>query len=146
MRSVALTGITQGVAVESARTGAIAAKPYEDSFSTQPDPNTAIVIVNGKEQNAGKETRTTEKGKTTVTVKVEDDVIKGKIDDAVNNSTTSTDNMIQIRVSDTKSDAVKAELSGDIVSKLEENTFDVSIKRENVEYVIPAAEFNISFC
>lgn len=35
-------------------------------------------------------------------------------------------------------------MTGDIIKKLEENSFDVSVKFDNVEYVIPAEEFNIS--
>jgi hypothetical protein len=47
-------------------------------------------------------------------------------------------------VADTESEAARVELTGDIVKKLEENTFDVFIKRDNVEYIIPAEEFTIS--
>jgi len=47
-------------------------------------------------------------------------------------------------VADTNSQVAKVELTGDIVKKLEENTFDVFIKRDKVEYIIPAEEFNIS--
>lgn len=52
--------------------------------------------------------------------------------------------MIQIPIADTKSDVVKVELTGDIVKQLETNTFDVSVKRDVVEYVIPAKELTIS--
>ncbi len=106
--------------------------------------STVIVIVNGQEQNAGKETKTTEEGKTTVTVEVNNKAIENKIDEAVKNNTAGTDNVIQVPVSDTKSEVAKVELTGDIVKKLEENTFNVSVKRDNVEYKIPAEEFAIS--
>ncbi|MEA5084757.1 MAG: InlB B-repeat-containing protein [Lachnospiraceae bacterium] len=115
--------------------------------TTQPSQNTSqntVVVVNGKEQNAGKETQKTEDGKSTVTVEVDNKAIESKIDDAIKNNTTGTGNVIQIPVADTKSEVAKVELTGDIVKKLEENTFDVSVKRDNVEYVIPAAEFTIS--
>ena len=52
--------------------------------------------------------------------------------------------MIQVLVADTKSEVAKVELTGDTVKKLEESTFDVSVKWDNVEYVIPAEEFTIS--
>ena len=108
-----------------------------------PSPTTVLVIVNGKEQDAGTETKTTEDGKTTVTVQVNNTVIGSKIDEAVKNNTTRTGNIIQVLVTDTKSEVAKVELTGDIVKKLEENKFDVSVKRDNVEYVIPAEEFTI---
>ena len=110
----------------------------------QIDQASVAVIVNGKAQNAGKETTTTENGKTTVTVAVDNKAIESKIDEAIKTNKAETDNVIQVPVADTKSEAVKVELTGDIVKKLEENQFDVSVKRDNVEYVIPAEEFTIS--
>jgi len=83
-------------------------------------------------------------GKSTIIVEVKKEVIDSKIDEAVKNNTTGTSNVIQIPVSDTKSEVAKVELTGDIVRKLEENKFDVSVKWDNVEYIIPAEEFNIS--
>jgi len=109
---------------------------------TNQDP--IVVIVNGKSENAGTETKTTEEGKSVVTVAVNNQVIESKIDDAIKNNPTGTDNLIQVPVADTKSDVVKVELTGDIIKKLEENTFDLSIKRGDVEYLIPAEEFTIS--
>ena len=111
--------------------------------TTQPSRNT-IVVVNGKEQNAGKETQKTEGGKSIVTVAVDNKAVESKIDEAIKANTTGTGNVIQIPVADTKSEVAKVELTGDIVKKLEENTFDVSVKRDNVEYIIPAEEFTIS--
>lgn len=112
--------------------------------SSQPSQGTVIVIVNGEQQNAGTETKSTEEGKSVVTVSVDNKIIESRIDDASKNNTTGNANVIQIPVADTKADIVKVELTGDIVKKLETNTFDVSIKRDNVEYIIPAEEFTIS--
>jgi len=115
--------------------------------TTQPSQVTSqntVVVVNGKEQNAGKETQKTEDGKSTVTVAIDNKVIENKIDEAIKTNTTGLGNVIQVPVADTKSEVAKVELTGDIVKKLEENTFDVSVKRDNVEYIIPAAEFTIS--
>ena len=113
------------------------------SAPSQTSQNT-VVIVNGKSQSAGSETVTVESGKSTVTVKMENQVIQSKIDEAIKNNTSGAENTLQVPVGDTKSAVAKVELTGDIVKKLEENTFDVSIKRDNVEYVIPAEEFTIS--
>ena len=117
------------------------------STTTQPSQGTTqntVVVVNGKEQNVGKETQKMEDGKSTVTVAIDNKAVVSKIDDAIKNNITGTGNVIQVPVTDTKSEVAKVELTGDIVKKLEDNTFDVSVKRDNVEYVIPAAEFTIS--
>lgn len=105
---------------------------------------TVNVIVNGKTQNAGTETKSTENGKSTVTVAVNNKTIESKIDEAVKSNTTGQQNVIQVPVTDTKSQVVKVELTGDIVKQLETNTFDVSVKRDAVEYIIPAKELTIS--
>ncbi|WP_347450789.1 Ig-like domain-containing protein [Acetoanaerobium noterae] len=105
---------------------------------------TVKVVVNGKTENAGTEMNSTENGKTVVTVAVNNSVIKSKIEEAVKTNTTGQQNVIQVPVADTKSDVVKVELTGDIVKQLETNTFDVSVKRDAVEYIIPAKELTIS--
>jgi hypothetical protein len=110
----------------------------------QPSQESVIVIVNGKEQDAGKETKTTEEGESIVTVEVNNNVIDSSIDEAIKNNTMGTNNVIQVMIVDTESEVAKVELTGDIIKKLEENTFDVSVKRGDVEYVIPAEEFTIS--
>ena len=112
--------------------------------TTPPSQDTVIVIVNGKEHNAGTETKTTENGKSIVTVKVDNKAIETKIDEAVKNNPKGTNNVVQVPVADTKSEVTRVELTGDIVKRLEQETFDVSVKRDNVEYVIPAEEFTIS--
>ena len=109
------------------------------STTAQPNQEALIVIVNGQEEKAGKETMTTEAGKSTITVEVDNELIENKI-----NNTIGTANIIQFPIADTKAEVVKVELTGDIVKNLEENTFNVSIKRDNIEYVIPAEEFTIS--
>jgi hypothetical protein len=114
--------------------------------STAPTSGTGTVnvVVNGKTENAGTETKSTEDGKSTVTVAVNNKAIESKIEEAVKSNTTGQQNVIQVPVADTKSAVVKVELTGDIVKQLETNTFDVSVKRDAVEYVIPAKELTIS--
>lgn len=111
---------------------------------TRPNQEAVIVIVNGIQQDAGKETKTTEGGKSTVTVEVNNNVIEAKIDEAVKNNKTGTSNTIQVPVADTTSEVVKVELNGDLIKKLETNTFDISVKRGNVEYILPSQELNVS--
>lgn len=112
--------------------------------SIQHPQEKVVIIVNGKEQEAGTETKTTKDGKTTTTVEVDQKIIGNKIDEAVSINTTKSDNLIQLPVSDTTSEISKVVLTGDIVKKLEEHSFEVAIKRGLVEYVIPAKEFTIS--
>ena len=112
--------------------------------SSETSTETTTILVNGVEQNAGIETKTTENGKTTLTVEVDNNVIQSRIDEAIENNPTGVGNTIQVPVVDTQSEQVKVELTGDIVKKLEENTFDVSVKRDTIEYIIPAEEFTIS--
>ena len=105
---------------------------------------TVNVVVNGKTENAGTETSSTENGKSTITVAVNNKMIESKIDEAVKNNLTGQQNVMQVPVQDTKADVVKVELTGDIVKLLETNIFDISVKRDTVEYVIPAKELTIS--
>lgn len=110
----------------------------------QPAQVSVIVIVNGEEHDAGIETKTTEDEKSTVIIELNNQVIKSVIDETTKDNFTGTGSVIQIPITDASSQVAKVELTGDIVKKLEENSFDVSIKRDNVEYIIPAEEFTIS--
>jgi hypothetical protein len=112
--------------------------------STRQQPALVIVLVNGQVQNAGIQTNTIEDGRRIVTVALNEEIIDEKIDEAIKNNTGGTGNTIQVPVSETVSQVAKVELTGNIVKKLEANAFDVSIKRDNVEYLIPAEEFTIS--
>ena len=109
----------------------------------QPSQGAVIVIVNGEAQNAGTETRTTKNGTTTVTVEVDNRVIENKMEEAMASNPAGTGNYIQVPIADTSAQAVNVALTGDMVKKLEENRFDVSVKRDDVEYIIPAEEINI---
>ncbi len=110
---------------------------------TPSNQDPVIVIVNGKVENAGTETKTSEAGKTIVTVEVKNTVIDSKIEEAIKNNPAGINNHVQIPVADKTSDVVKIGLTGDIVKKLEDNAFDISIKRDTVEYLIPAEELTI---
>lgn len=77
-------------------------------------------------------------------MELDNKIIENRIDEAIKTDTTGTGNVIQVLVADTGSEVVKVELTGDIVKKLEDNSFNISVKWGNVEYVIPAEEFTIS--
>ncbi|PKM66753.1 MAG: hypothetical protein CVU95_09855 [Firmicutes bacterium HGW-Firmicutes-2] len=109
-------------------------------------PQEAVaIVVNGKVESAGTETKTTDEDKSVVLVKANSQVIESIIEDAIiNDNQTGSNNLIQILVNDTISDVAKVELTGDMIKRFEDNTFDLSIKRDNVEYLIPAGAFTIS--
>jgi len=109
-----------------------------------PKDEPVIIVVNGEEQDAGKETKTSENGKSVVTITVDNKTVEDKVDDAIKNNKTGATNSIQVPVKDITSDVAKVELTGDIIKKLENNSFNISIKRDTIEYVIPAEEFAIS--
>ena len=69
----------------------------------QPIPERVVVIVNGQEHNTGIETKTTENGKSTVTIKVNSQIIESKIDEAVKKNPGGTGNVINVPVTDTDS-------------------------------------------
>lgn len=110
----------------------------------KPSEGSVVVIINGQEQNAGKETKTTVSGQTVVTVEVDSKIIESKIEDAIKDNTQVSTNVLQVPIVNQDADVVKVQLTGDIVKKLEANAFNVTIKRGNVEYVIPAEELTIS--
>lgn len=110
----------------------------------KPSEGSVVVIINGQEQNAGKETKTTVGGQTVVTVEVDNKIIKSKIESAIENNTQGSTNVLQVPITNQSADVVKVQLTGDIVKKLEANAFNVTIKRNNIEYVIPAEELTIS--
>ncbi|NLE26672.1 MAG: hypothetical protein GX625_15270, partial [Clostridiaceae bacterium] len=148
------TEASGGTKIESATTVTITAdqtlyaqwdrKKRAETEPVQPKPTQSdvIVIVNGKENVAATETITTEDEKTTVTIEVDQKAIEAKIDEAIANNPTGTGNTIQVPVSNTDAQVAKVELTGDIVKELEENSFDLLVTRDHIQYVIPAEEIS----
>lgn len=149
--SITINGVTETKDIE------VVVKAYsptsESNESHDDDKSTTIstaqtgtinVVVTGKTESAGIETTSTESGKLTVAVTVNNKVIESKIEEAVKDNTSGTDNLLQVPVTEKAAEVVKVELTGDIVKKLEENAFDLSIMSGSVEYVIPAEDLTIS--
>ena len=107
-------------------------------------PPSSIVTVNGESISAGTEAKTIIDGKSTTIVKINNQVVNSKIEEAIKNNTTGGVNTIQIASSDRASEIVVFQLSGDTINNLEENAFNVSVKNNNIEYIIPAKELRIS--
>lgn len=118
--------------------------PSSGGGSTPPESTNTNVIVNGEPASAGIETKTTEDGKTTTLVQINNEVIDSKIEEVIKNNDTGMGNAIQISTADKDSEVIAFELTGDIVKKLEDNAFDVSVRNNDIEYIIPAKEFTIS--
>lgn len=108
--------------------------------TTKPSDN--IVLVNGKEEKAGTETKSTVNGVTQVTLNVDSSAVSKKIEEVLANKTDSSQNLIAFSVSSGSN--TKVALTGDIVKQLEKSEFNVSISKDKVEYVIPAAEITIN--
>jgi len=112
--------------------------------STQLEPAKTMVIINGESTSAGTETKATEDGRSINLVQVNNEVIDNKIEEASKDTEAGLGNTIQIFSTDDDSQVVAFQLTGDMVKKLEENAFDVSVKSNGIEYTIPAREFTIS--
>ena len=147
--STAIDGVTTAknaaiTAMAAVRTKSSSSGGSSPSTPPQPDTGNSLVTVNGQSISAGTETSTTEDGNTTTSVQVKNEVVENKIEEAIKNNTTDGGNTIQISSSDKNSEVVAFELTGDTVKKLENNNFDVSVKNNNIEYIIPAKELTIS--
>ncbi|MBN2259850.1 MAG: InlB B-repeat-containing protein [Clostridiales bacterium] len=110
----------------------------------QPSQDNVVITVNGEEQDAGKQITITEEGKSTVVVEIDNKKIEKYFEDSNKDNTNGGGNVIQVTITDVKSEVARVDLTGDTVKKLEINKFNVAIKREAIEYIIPAEEFTIS--
>lgn len=102
-----------------------------------------IVLVNGVPEVAGKETAKEENGKKTVNVTINNDLISKKMKEVLNGENPDEVNIVSIPVSATDVDELSIALTGDIVKEMEDSDFDISIKAETIEYIIPAEEIQI---
>lgn len=100
------------------------------------------VIVNGEKENAGKETKQILDGKEIVTFDVDSTQLSNKIEDVLKNNPDSSKNLVEVSVSGSNNSIVN--LTGDIVKSMEKDSFHLSIKKDNINYVIPASEITIN--
>lgn len=125
-----------------------AASSGKDSSSPTPPPvnNNTIIKVNGEDQRIGIESKSIENGVSKVEVSVNSGVMEKVIDAAIKASTsnpTGTINLVEINVVDQTANIALVSLTGEIVKKLDQNNFDVLIKKGDVAYNIPAKEFTV---
>ncbi len=118
-----------------------------DRGSTKPKDSSlkeTSIIVNGKQEKAGVETVTEKNGQKIVEIRTDSDVLNQKIDEVLKeNEGKTVNNLVEISVLSKDNTLVKGILTGDIIKKMERNDFSLSIKTENVDYVIPAKEIGI---
>ncbi len=141
----AITTKTYTITITRANASSGGSSGGSSQGSSTPSNETAVsVIVNGKTENVGTEVKTIEDGKKTVTLSVNNTAIDGKIDEAIKKNSSGDGNIVEFPVADKTAEIAKVELTGDIVKKLEDTIFDVSIIKDAVEYIIPAEELTIS--
>lgn len=117
------------------------------STPTPPSSNdNTIIKVNGEDQRIGTESKSTENGVSKVEVSVNSGTMEKVIDAAIqanNANPTGTSNLVEINVVDQTADIAVVSLTGEIVKKLDQNNFDVLIKKGDVAYNIPAKELTV---
>jgi len=104
------------------------------------------VIVNGETQSAGTQSQTVVDGIKNITVDVNEEIISQKIDNILA-STVNTgleDNIIEIPVASADGDTVKVALTGDLVQKMEKESFTLKVTANDVSYIIPSEEIKIA--
>lgn len=115
----------------------------EPDKTTEPKSNT-IVKVNGEEQPIGIEVKSVQDGVTTVEVSVIARTIDQMIENAIKTGSETERNLVEITVVDTTAAKAVVALTGDIVQKLNDNDFDILIKRGDTTYNLPAEELSIA--
>ncbi|MGB5824477.1 MAG: S-layer homology domain-containing protein [Proteocatella sp.] len=111
-------------------------------ISTEPEKG-AIVNVNGEKLNAGTETQTKQGTNIVINKKMVDAKINEIIKAAQKNPTSLKNNIVEVSAAENGGDALAVTLTGDIVKKMEDSDFSLSVKKENVEYIISAKEIKI---
>ena len=112
-----------------------------DTPSTPPTNQNTNVIINGESFSVGKEEkRDLGNGKTETKVTVEKEAVLKQIEAK---ASSGGNNTIEIRGNVGENGALRIGLTGDIVKAMEDKSFDLSIKKDNVDYRIPAKEMTI---
>lgn len=104
----------------------------------------AIVVVNGKRHTTGDEKLQVSGGVRRVDVKINHDEVQSLINNAVTgNELSGARNIVEIPVTHSDVSASNVRLTGDIVKQMEESTFDLAIRMDDIAYIIPAKEITI---
>lgn len=101
----------------------------------------ASVTINGENFAVGKEEKLDlGNGKTETKVIIEKEAVLKQIEAKSN---TGENNTIEIRGNTGENGALRIGLTGDIIKSMEDKRFDLSIKKDNVDYRIPSKEMTI---
>lgn len=108
-----------------------------------------IVIVNGKQETAGTEKSTVVDSRVLTNLVVNPTQVNNKIEEVIkiNNSLPQAErieNIVKIPVGEKKLDKLVVNLTGDVVKKMEDNNFKMSVQQDMVEYIIPAKEISVT--
>ena len=141
---VAATGIAQGIAIESVRTGVVGKKAGQSggggggsSYSPNPviTPTIDILINNDKVNYATSEIKM-ENGRKKTTIQLDDEKLTAKLSKEKDGS------IITIPVNN-NSDIVIAQLNAQAVKNMQDKNATLEIKTENAIYTIPVVDINI---
>lgn len=108
-----------------------------------------IVIVNGKEESAGTEKSTVVDNRVLTNLVVNPNQVSSKIDEVLklNDSlppAQRVENVVKIPVGEKTLDKLVVNITGDVVKKMEDNNFKMSVQQDMVEYIIPAKEITVT--
>jgi len=117
-------------------------KKEENKTEETPEPG-SIVIVNGKEENMGKENVTGEDGDKTATISIDTEAVNKKIEEALKDTDTGEENMVEVASTTKDAKKVMTNLNGEVIKKMEDHAFKLSIQSEDITYIISAKEVGI---
>lgn len=106
-----------------------------------PANDNTIIKVNGENHAIGNETKVKENGLETVNVKVNHSAIDTILENIQNDLSGS--NRVEVNVNNSSSQVAVIGLTGDIVKKLDQNSFDLLINKGKTSYNIPAKELTV---
>ena len=129
---------------DSAYSNELSAVPHSSSSGSNNSVNSetttpftgGIVLVNGKEENAGTAEDSTEGEQTVTTIVVDDDALQKKLEQEGNGA------LVTLPVK-TDSDIAVGELTGQMVKDMEKREAVLEIRTDGVSYKLPADEINI---
>ena len=102
----------------------------------------SVILVNNREVHTGKETVYVENGNKIVKVEINEDMAIARIREILAERTEGTTNLLTIPVVTREADKVTTVLTSNILQKMVEEDFKLSIQTENIQFMIPAEEIS----
>jgi len=101
------------------------------------------LVVNSETEINGTEKVENINGEKTVLVELNNDIVSEKIDDILDAIEESGSNEMVLSTDTQNADSLKTLLTGDVVKRMGDRKFDLSIEVDNIEYIIPAEQIGI---